>query len=153
MMNVAPKHSYNKVSRLKTAQAVASQAKVETLPTPELPLWLKFLLLFQRSSGILTVGLIAAAGIVYAQTNNTPKQWTKEYHKLRSLERDERNLIATNESLKNQIALKAEKKETGFVNSVPDSVVFIAPTPESQIKNILEINKTTNILKPDIQGY
>ena len=111
------------------------------------------LLLFQRGSGILTLGLIAVTGIVYAQTNNTPKQWTQEYRKLRSLESDERNLIATDESIKNQIAVQAEKKETGLVNPVPTSVVFLSPSKASQSFKPLKGENVINALEGDLQGY
>lgn len=154
-MNVAPKYTNNRIAQLKPKNTVAVDTKVEAMPTVELPLGLKILLFFQRSSTVVTIGLIGITTIVYAQTNYTPQQWTEQYRKLIMLQSAERNLVATDESIKNQIAEEAEKKETGLVNPLPSSVLFL-PSPTGLQKlppNKSQNTSTNNALNLNPQGY
>jgi len=154
-MKAAPKYTNNRVTHLKPKNTVAVDTKVQAMPTLEIPLCLKILLFFQRSSTVVAISLIAITSIVYAKTNQTPQQWTEQYRKLIMLQSDERNLVATDESLKNKIAQDAEKKETGLVNPLPSSVLFLSP--QNLEKTLPQKNSQNTTNKNDLtinpQGY
>jgi cell division protein FtsB len=121
---VSPKPPSRKVERLK-------------LRARPLPLWVRSLLMLQRSSSAIVFCLIVSTLALYAWTVYIPRLWSKEYKKLETLHRHERQLIATNETLKNQLAQQAERPETGLANPNPAHAIFLAPTsvsPQSQPK-------------------
>ncbi|MGH2416113.1 MAG: hypothetical protein ACRDEA_20970 [Microcystaceae cyanobacterium] len=93
----------------------------------QLPMWLRLLLFLQHSSSIFTFGLITLTLAVYAWTVYIPKQWSKEFEKLETLQRNERHLTATNETLKNQLAQQAELPETGLARPNPSQSIFLKP--------------------------
>ncbi|XHX80143.1 MAG: hypothetical protein RBJ76_09520 [Stenomitos frigidus ULC029] len=92
-----------------------------------LPLWLRLLVQVQRSSLVVAFVLVTATLLVYGSTVYTQQLWSKEYRKLKTLTRNEREMIATSESLKNQLALQAEQPGSGLVPSTPDSTIFLQP--------------------------
>jgi hypothetical protein len=97
------------------------------------PVWLKTLLFVQRSSDVITFLLIAATLALYSWTVYTQQQWTKEYDKLQTLQRNERQLTTTNEGIKNQLAQQAEKPETGMVAPDPRNTIYLQPAPQRQV--------------------
>jgi len=110
--------------------------KVEKLNPSRLqaPVWLKSLLFVQRSSDVITFLLIAATLTLYSWTVYTQQQWTKEYDKLQTLQRDERQLTTTNEGIKNQLAQQAEKPEAGMVTPNPRNTIYLQPAPQRQVR-------------------
>ncbi|WP_224412412.1 hypothetical protein [Oscillatoria salina] len=98
----------------------------------KMPLWLRLLMLLQYSSSVVTFSLVTATLIIYAWTVYTQQQWSKEYKKLETLQRNERQLTTTNESLKNQLAEQAESPEAGLVPPNPSNTIFLTPTPEQR---------------------
>lgn len=68
--------------------------------------------------------------ITYAWTDYTRQRWSSEYQKLKALQQDERQLIATYETLKNQLAKQAESPETGLVPPNPANLIFLPPAAE-----------------------
>ncbi len=92
-----------------------------------MPLWLRLLIQAQRGSLIVAFILVTATLVVYGSTVYTQQLWSKEYRKLKTLTRNEREMIATNESLKNQLALQAERPGSGLVAQTPDSTIFLQP--------------------------
>ncbi len=124
-----------------------SGQKVEKLSAraQQPPIWLRTLLLLQYSSSVLTACLIAAILTVYALTVYAPQRWSREYKKLMNLQRDERQLTAANESLKNQLAQQAERSDTGLVNSNPTNAIFLppAPVPAAVTPLVASTNPTT----------
>lgn len=102
---------------------------VEKFPKPKLlPPWLRSLQKLERNSSILTLLLITLALVAYGWTVYTQQQWTKQYRRLESLQRQEREMRATNEILKNQLATDAEK--AGLQPPDPAKIVFIQPAPQ-----------------------
>lgn len=97
------------------------------------PVWLKSLLFVQRSSDAVTFLLIAATLALYSWTVYTQQQWTKEYDKLQTLQRNERQLTTTNEGIKNQLAQQAEKPEAGMVTPNPRNTIYLQPAPQRQV--------------------
>lgn len=92
-----------------------------------MPLWLRLLIQAQRGSLIVAFVLVTATLFVYSSTVYTQQLWSKEYRKLKTLTRNEREMIATNESLKNQLALQGEQPGSGLVPQTPDSTIFLQP--------------------------
>lgn len=124
-MSVAP--------RIATKAYSPSPAQVQQLParSPQLPLWLRFLLVLQHSSSVFACCTIVSALAIYGWSVYTPQLWNQEYKKLESLRRNERNLTTTNETLKNELAQQAEKPETGLSAPNPGRLIFLSPTPAS----------------------
>jgi hypothetical protein len=138
----------NPSRRLTTATATTSRrgrAKVEKLPTPsaspanfsqtqELTPELKLLWLLQQGSAGIALVLTLATLAVYAWSIYVPKLWGKEYRHLETLQRHERHLTATNESLKNQLAQQAEKPEMGLADPHPAQSIFLPATSAATLK-------------------
>ena len=112
------------------------------------PLWLRSLLIIQQSSGAIAFVTIAIMFSLYASIVYTQQMWSKEYRKLKSLQRQERILIQTNETLKNDLADLAKKSSTGLVSLDPQKSVFLTPTPiksTRKTKQKIEIQPLKNI--------
>lgn len=108
-----------------------AQGSVKRLPNNRaLPLWLRSLMGAQKSLSILTWGLATAVLSVYGQTVYSQQLWSQEYRKLETLQRDERQLTAASELLKNQIAQQAEGSRTGLVPANPANTLFLQPAPQ-----------------------
>ena len=91
-----------------------------------LPNNLKVLSLLQKCSfGLAIVSLTTSIG-VYISTVQIPKLWSQEYQHLEDLQRQERQLIAINETIKYQIAKEAGD-DSGLSISKPESAVFVSP--------------------------
>jgi hypothetical protein len=90
-----------------------------------LPTGLQFLLRFQQATSIATFGLVGIALAVYGWTVYTPNAWSQEFKKLRTLQSHERQLVSTNEMLKNQLAKQAEKPNSGLIRPNPNYNVFL----------------------------
>jgi hypothetical protein len=79
---------------------------------------LRSLCLLERIVAVITFCLLGSTLGIYAWTVYIPKVWDKEFGKLETLQRHERHLLATNETLKHQLAQQAEKPETGLTETV-----------------------------------
>lgn len=103
---------------------------VEVLPKgqPE-PLWLQSLSVLQRLSSVATTLLIGSTLAVYGLTVYGESSWTKEYPKLEQLRRQEQQLRAAQEALKNNIAIDANETTTGLVVPQPGDMIYIEPAP------------------------
>ncbi len=114
-----------------TLQASKVEPTVQMMPSSSgMPLWLRSLLEAQKASSILTVVLVGACLSVYGFTVYSQEKWQEESSKLNSLRRDERQLIAANETLKNQIAKLADRPESGLVQPNPSQMLFLQPAPK-----------------------
>ncbi|PSB23567.1 hypothetical protein [Stenomitos frigidus] len=113
------------------AVAPTAGTAVRRLPSSRsLPLWLRLLIQAQRGSLVIAFILVTATLIVYGSTVYTQQLWSKEYRKLKTLQRNEREMIATNEGLKNQLALQADQPGSGLVPQTPDNTIFLQPAPQ-----------------------
>jgi hypothetical protein len=120
-------------------QAVSRQAvsrlshQTVQLPTsPATPLWLRVLTTAQRTSTVVTFSLVASALAVYGWTVYSQQLWGTEYQRLESLQRQERQLTAANEVLKDQLAKEAEDPASGLSMPNPTSAIFLQPAPLTQ---------------------
>lgn len=114
-----------------------------------MPLWLRLLIQAQRGSLIIAFVLVTATLFVYSSTVYTQQLWSKEYRKLKTLTRNEREMIATSESLKHQLALQAGQPGSGLVPQTPDSTIFLqpalqrsAPSPSTNLPQAEAVPKT-----------
>ena len=104
-----------------------------------LPSKLKTLSLIQRGSFGLAIASMSATISLYIYTVQIPKLWSQEYQQLENLQRQERQLIAINETIKYQIAREASKNGQLSI-SESQSALFISPqkiepkTTDKQIK-------------------
>ncbi|AFZ35386.1 hypothetical protein Sta7437_1828 [Stanieria cyanosphaera PCC 7437] len=92
-----------------------------------LPVQLQILLFLQKSSFGLALVLIASSIAVYVSNVRIPQLWSKQYNNLETLQRQERQLVAINESLKHEIAQQAQEKNNQFVSLSVDNAVFVRP--------------------------
>jgi hypothetical protein len=128
-MTVAP--LFTKPPR-KNPQPAKPKNNLKQLPRPneQLSSRLQFLLFIQKSVSIVTFCLVGTTLGLYAWTVYFPKIWSGEYQKLETLQRYERHILSTNESLKNRLAQQAEKPETGLSNPSPTQSIFLKPTSD-----------------------
>lgn len=125
--NAMPSRSESRSSsrtRSKSSQQREFQAQT--------PAWLRSLVTLQRTSNLVCFFLIASTLGVYAWTVYTQQMWSQEYRKLETLQRHERQMTATNEALKNQLAQEAERPGTGLVAPNPANTIFLPPAPQRQ---------------------
>lgn len=151
-MSVAPSpisQPRNYRTRSRTTQKLAqkslahqnSKSQVEKLSTrsKSIPASLRSLLILQKTSSVVVFILMAAALSIYAWIVYSQQLWSKEYKKLETLQRDERQLTSTNETIKNQAAKEAEKQEFGLVPLTPDKNIFVPATVDSTAKKVNKI--------------
>lgn len=122
-----------KASTAKTRQKQANhrpQAR-GLAPSQSTPAWLAQLTTWQRISSAIAFLLVSATLTVYGGTVYTQQLWSREYKRLENLQRQERQLTAADEVLKNQLANQAEQPNNGLVSPDPHSTLFLesAPSP------------------------
>ncbi|MEL4896985.1 hypothetical protein [Crocosphaera sp. Alani8] len=130
---IATRHLRSVAPKTLAPKPSQPRAKVTPLPTQpkRLPLALEFLLLLQKSSTTITCGLVAITLGVYGWTVYAPTQWSQEFSKLKTLQRNERQLAATNESLKHKMAQQAEQPGSGLTSPKPHKSIFLTPAEVS----------------------
>ena len=95
------------------------------------PAWLTGLRHLQNRCAAVTVVLVAALLVAYGWSAYSQDSWLKARSKLETLKKQERQLMRTNEVLKNDLASQAQQPETGLVT--PNPAEAIALEPSSQI--------------------
>ena len=90
---------------------------------------LKSLQLLQRVTLGIGSCLMIGSALVYAATVPIPQLWSQEYEKLQSLQRQERELTAANETIKNdlikQAQLEANQAQYQLSSLKPNDVLFL----------------------------
>ncbi|MDJ0732287.1 MAG: hypothetical protein QNJ33_20110 [Crocosphaera sp.] len=146
-----PTRRYQSVTP-KTITHTPSQSRSKVTPLPAkckgLPLALQFLLLVQKSSTTLTCGLVAITLGVYGWTVYAPTLWSQEFSKLKTLQRNERQLAATNESLKHKMAEQAEQPGSSLTLPSPYKSIFLSPAdvPTIEVTEQTEETQKTPII-------
>lgn len=103
---------------------------VRQLPTRRpLPMWLRLLIQLQRGSVIVTFVLVTAALVLYGSTIYMQQHWSKEYRKLKTMQRSERQMIAAGELMKNQLIQQAEQPGAGLVQRGSEHTIVLEPAP------------------------
>ena len=137
------------------------RAKSATIVKPKtfhqastLPNNIKVLLLLQKGSFGLAMASIMTSIGVYVSTVQIPKLWSQEYQHLENLQRQERQLIAINETIKYQIAREAGDDHQLSVSN-PESAVFVTPA-KIEVKSTESIRQSQQAiakLKHSSFGY
>jgi hypothetical protein len=96
---------------------------------------LKVLKLVQKSSSSIAFLLVTTTLYFYVCSFCLPQLWSKQYKKLETLQRHERQLTIINESLKKQLAQQAENPDAGLENFDPTTAIFMPPAKASANKN------------------
>jgi hypothetical protein len=109
---------------------VTPSAKVQHLPSPKRPLWLQGLISLHFISSCTTFVLIGSALGVYGWTVYTQQAWGRAYHDLETLQRYERQLTTTNETIKNDLAQQAEEPQMGLIDPNPHTTIFLKPASD-----------------------
>jgi hypothetical protein len=94
------------------------------------PAWLRVLVKIQRLSSVSTLLLIMGLLVSYGWTVYTQQRWGQAYSQLGALQKQERQLTAANEVLKNQMARQAEAPAVGLVLPDPGNTIYLAPAPQ-----------------------
>ncbi|MCU0549672.1 MAG: hypothetical protein MUC48_10025 [Leptolyngbya sp. Prado105] len=117
-------------SRRSRKSGSVSNSSLRQLPNQEKPpQWLRSLLLAQQASVIATFVLAGSVLAVYGWTVYSQQLWGREYSKLEQLRRDERQVTANGEVLKNEIANQSARPNSGLVPSTPDNMIFLKTAP------------------------
>ena len=131
----------NRRTRLQTPDAVPLNLTQQPLPTG-----LQFLLRFQQATSVISLGLVGIALAVYGWTVYTPRAWSHEFKKLRTLQSHERQLVSTNEMLKNQLAQQAEKPNSGLIRPNPNYNVFLPSSKEMVATQKPSVNPPSKLI-------
>lgn len=125
----------------KQSPTSTTQEKVKPIAaTRELPLELKILMYLQKGSSICSLSVVGFVLVVFGLTVCIPKTWHQEYRRLKDLQRQERQLTATNEVLKYELLQDLETNQPGLSYPKPDNTLFLTPvtvnpkTQHGQIK-------------------
>lgn len=119
-----------------------------------LPNNLKSLSLLQKGSFGLAIASMSVSIGLYISTVQIPKLWSQEYQQLENLQRQERQLIAINETIKYQIAQEAAQDDRLSV-SEPESAIFVPPAKvePKNLSNTQQHDPETDELKHSGYGY
>ncbi|WP_009632785.1 hypothetical protein [Synechocystis sp. PCC 7509] len=120
----------NRSDRQVTTIKPRSRSVPTSLKSRPVPIWFLRLRFWQRRSSLITLMLIGGTLLTYSFTVYLQQQWAREFRKLESLQRHERQLTTTNEVLKNQLATQAEQPSTGLVPPNPaDAIILKTSSP------------------------
>lgn len=95
-----------------------------------MPTWLRLLIRLQHGSVIVAFVLVTAALIVYGSTIYMQQHWSKGYNKLKTMQRSERQMIAAEGLMKNQLIQQAEKSGSGLVPRTAEHTIVLEQAPE-----------------------
>lgn len=120
--------------------------EVKTIPqSQQLPLGLKLLLLLQKSSSICSLLLVIIALTIFGLTLKIPQSWDTEYKKLKTLQRQERQLTVTNENERNNLIEQTKADDHSLVYPKPENIVFLSIlTPENNQDPITQESESVN---------
>lgn len=116
-----------KVTEKQKIQPIVPTSPTDLPKVKQLPVKLQILLFLQRGSFVLAFTLIASSIAIYISTVRIPQIWSKEYRNLETLQRQERQLTAINETLKQKIAQEAENAENNLVPLTSTNAIFLPP--------------------------
>ena len=127
-----------------------SSENVVQFKRPSVPNELRAIAFLEKVSSVLVFGLILSTLGIYASAVYAPKLWSKEYRKFEKLQQDERNLLANNASLRNNIATDSQASEQELASAHPFQLIFLKPTsvnlPDINTQPI-SANNTSKVLQ------
>lgn len=129
-------NNYTQVSSPTTANSYLHK-------TQKLPVNLQVLLLLQKSSFCIALLSMATSLGLYIATVRIPPLWSQEYSNLETLQQQERQLTAINETLKYQLARDAKQQERNLSLQQPQDAIFLTPAPVNTNRQ-LDLDKDRN---------
>jgi hypothetical protein len=128
---------------------------VPVMPSAEsVPSWLLRFYALHRHSSIVAFLLVATTLMVYGWTVYSQQLWSQSYRHLQNLQRHERQLMTTNEVLKNKMAQEAERPSAKLVSPTPSGMIFWNPAPvESKSVANTTPNSEIPLQTPNPVGY
>ena len=125
------------------------QQRVRQLPShAPAPIWLKSLLAAQKVSMVVFGSVFGLSSIVYGYTMHTQTTWRTQQDQLRRSQNQERQQGVMNEKLKQDLAKRAEAKESGLVAPKPEMAVFIHGAALRQPKLLPTTAQAPNPIPP-----
>ena len=94
-----------------------------------LPVWLRALKKIEKLSIIVALLLVGSAVVTYGWAVYSQQLWGKNYSRLDTLRRNERQLLKGSELMKNDIARRTDPKQYGLVPRNSDHIVVIPSAP------------------------
>lgn len=142
--NYSPKDrlKIERSSTSKSSSHVAEKNDFAFIRKQKLPAKIKVLLLLQKSSSSLAIILVAITALLYSWSFYVPQLWSKEYKKLETLQRYEREFIKINGTLKNQFARQATSKDAGLEPFDSERAIFVTPASQDFLSNSQKANTT-----------
>ena len=140
-----PKQQAKKSLAAKPAPSASTTVGVNQLQQPRVqqlprrapaPVWLKSLLAAQKVSMVLFGSVFGLSSIVYGYTMHTQTTWRTQQEQLRRWQNQERQQGVMNENLKQELAKRAEAKDSGLVAPTPQMAVFVQGAPPRQPKTL-----------------
>ena len=119
---------------LATVSSAPAPSAVRIPTASPVPNWLRLLVQAQRGSLIVTFALVITTLVVYGGTVYMQQLWSKEYRKLKTMQRSERQMLAASEVLKNQIIQQAESPNSGLVAKSPKHTLILESAPIRTVK-------------------
>jgi hypothetical protein len=94
-----------------------------------IPFWLKVLISLKQ--GVALSLLLSVVGVLgtYTWMADAQRQWGESYHRLRELERKERQLMDANELLKGHFADPSHQANSDLVPVDPTKAIFLKSSP------------------------
>lgn len=124
-----PSSGKTKMGAGRDRQVTTIKPRSKTAPTSlkshPIQIWGLRLRFWQRRVGIVTSILIAGTLVTYSSTVYLQQQWNQKYRRLENLQRQERQLTANNEILKNQLAVEAEQPLTKLSPPNPADAIIL----------------------------
>lgn len=116
------------------SQIPRSQQSSGTVPfvpiSRSAPSWLLRLCCLQHRSFTLMWLLVATMLAAYSWTVYSQQRWNQAYRKLETLQLHERQLVTTNEVLKNQMAQQAQQPDAGLIPPDPATAIVLQAAPK-----------------------
>lgn len=122
------------------SQTVKFQARSQSSP-----LWLIRLCYLQHRFSAFTWLLVVTMLTVYGWTEHFQHRWNQAYNTLETLLQNERQLMSTNERLRNKLALQAQQPEMGLVPPLPEEAIVLQPATESSVSANNSIELTSKL--------
>lgn len=148
-------HQQQERQSLAATSAPGSTQQVRQIPLRQsAPVWLRSLLTAQKAAMILFASVFGLCSIVYGYTMHTQTTWRTQQDQLRRWQNQERQQGVMNEKLKQELAKKAESKDSGLVAPTPQMSVFVrgaAPRPPKPLPQTIQAPKSTPLKIPS--GY
>lgn len=94
-----------------------------------LPVWLRALKKIENLSVLVAFSLVGSAVLTYGWAVYSQQLWGKNYSRLETLRRDERQLLKGSELMKNNIARHNDPKQYGLVPRSSEHIVIMPPAP------------------------